>query len=114
VLEDRGKNMDVKKKARRRRRPLTLERVAPAFVLLARGAYAREVARSMTVSTTTILNWMDWGWKNQRKTDSYLQEHYPDLSEEELGHLWMRMRRRRGKRERRLDVKQVLTPEERT
>lgn len=101
-------------KVPRRRRPLTLERVAPAFVLLAQGSYAREVARSMEVSTTTVLNWMDWGWKNQRKTDLHLREHYPDLSEEDLAHLWKRMRRRRGKRQRRLDVTDVLTSETRT
>jgi len=106
--------VEVSMKVRRHRRPLTLERVAPAFVLLAQGAYAREVARSMAVSTTTILNWMDWGWKNQRKTEMYLREHYPDLSEEELDQLWMRMRRRRGKRQRRLDVTDVLTSEART
>ena len=106
--------MTVPEKVRRRRRPLTLERVGPALVLLAQGAYAREVAHTMSVSTTTILNWMDWGWKNQRKTDTYLREHYPDLSEEELAHLWMRMRRRRGKRQRRLDVTDVLTSETRT
>lgn len=95
----------------RRRRPLTLERVTPAFVLLAQGEYARQVARSMTVSTTTILNWMDWGWKNRRKTETYIREHYPDLGEEDLDHLWMRMRRRQGKRQRRLDVTNVLASE---
>ena len=106
--------MNVQEKVRRQRRPLTLERVAPAFVLLAQGSYAREVARSMEVSTTTILNWMDWGWKNQRKTDTYLREHYADLSEEELAILWTRMRRRRGKRQRRLDVTDVLSSQTRT
>ena len=114
MREDRGNNMKAPQKVRRQRRPLTLERVAPAFVLLAQGAYAREVAQTMSVSTTTILNWMDWGWKNQRKTDMHLREHYPNLSEEELAHLWTRMRRRRGKRQRRLDVTDVLTPEMRT
>ena len=103
--------MERLSKARRRRRPLTLERVAPAFVLLAQGVYAREVARSTQVSTTTILNWMDWGWKNQRKTEAYIREHYPELNDEDLAHLWMRMRRRKGKRQRRLDVTNVLASE---
>jgi len=113
-IDNRGVNMlDRLSKARRQRRPLTLERVTPAFVLLAQGVYAREVARSMQVSTTTILNWMDWGWKNQRKTEAYVREHYPELNDEDLAHLWMRMRRRQGKRQRRLDVTNVLTLEAR-
>ncbi len=89
-----------------------MERIAPALVLLAQGAYVTEVARSASVSTTTILNWMDWGWKHRAETETYLREHNPELSDEELAALWARIERRRAKRRRRLDLTDVLSGEE--
>jgi hypothetical protein len=97
-----------------RRQPLTIERIAPALILVAEGGYARKVARSMGVSTTTVLNWIDWAWEHRPKVEAYLHEHYPDLSEESLEQLWARMRRRQEKRRRRLDVRDVLSGEPRT
>ena len=65
----------------------------------------------MGVSTTTVLNWMDWGWKHPRKTEAYLRKYCQDLTDDELEHLWQRMRRREGKRQRRLHITDVLSPE---
>jgi hypothetical protein len=97
-----------------RRQPLTIERLAPALILVAEGGYARRVARSVGVSTTTILNWMDWAWEHRPKVEAYLHEHYPDVSEETLEQLWARMRRRQEKRRRRLNVRDVLSSGPRT
>jgi transposase len=86
-----------------RRQKLTAKRIAPALVVLARGAYAREAAEPAGVSIATVLNWMDWAWKHRDEVDAYLREHYPDLSQEQLAHLWTRIERRRVKRRRRRD-----------
>ena len=95
-----------------RRRPIHVELIAPALVLLAQGAYVTETARTVRVSNTTILNWMDWAWKHRRETESYLREHYPELSEEELAALWTRIERRQIKRRRRLELHDVLSKDE--
>jgi len=86
-----------------------LERIAPALVALARGAYTAEVAQSSGVSTVTVLNWMDWSWKHRAETEQYLRDHYADLTSEQLASLWARIERRRAKRQRRLDVTSILT-----
>ncbi len=86
-----------------KKRRLTAERTAPALALLARGAYAREAAEVAEVSVATVLNWMDWAWKNRSRVEPYLRQHYPDLGDEELAHLWKRVERRRSRRERRSD-----------
>ena len=88
---------------KREKRRLSAERTAPALALLARGAYAREAAELAGVSVATVLNWMDWAWKNRRRVDAYLREHHPDLLDEQLAHLWERIERRRIRRERRSD-----------
>jgi transposase len=85
------------------RRALTVERVAPALVPLAQGAYAREAAEPAGISIATVLNWMDWAWRHRDQVDAYLREHHPDLSAEELAHLWKRIELRRTKRQRRRD-----------
>jgi transposase len=85
------------------RRALTVERVAPALVVLAQGAYVREAAEPAGVSIATVLNWMDWAWKHRAEVDAYLQEQHPDLSQGQLAHLWKRIERRRVKRQRRRD-----------
>lgn len=95
--------MSATSKTMSQRRKLTVERVAPAMALLAQGAYAKEAAKPAGVSVATILNWMDWAWRKREAVDAYLREHYPDLSEEQLAHLWNRIERRRAKRKRRRD-----------
>jgi transposase len=86
-----------------RRQKLTAKRIAPALVVLARGAYAREAAEPAGVSIATVLNWMDWAWKHRDEVDAYLREHYPDLSQAQVIHLWKRIERRQAKRRRRRD-----------
>jgi transposase len=88
---------------KRQKRALTVERVAPALIPLAQGAYAREAAEPAGVSIATVLNWMDWAWRHRDQVEVYLREHYPDLSAEELAYLWKRIERRRAKRQRRRD-----------
>ncbi|MBC7233639.1 MAG: hypothetical protein H5T68_10425 [Chloroflexi bacterium] len=95
----------------RRRRPRTVESVAPALVLLAQGHYASQVAKAVGVSAATVLNWMDWAWKHRQELDVYLREHYPDLSEGQIASLWQRIARRRFKRQRRLDFQSLLSPD---
>jgi transposase len=90
-------------KTKPKKRRLTVERTAPALALLARGAYAREAAELAEVSVATVLNWMDWAWRNRSKVEAYLREHYPDLGDEELVQLWKRVERRRIRREKRTD-----------
>jgi hypothetical protein len=87
----------------RRNRRLTAERTAPALALLARGSYAREAAELAGVSVATVLNWMDWAWRNRNEVETYLREQYPELGDQELTHLWKRIERRRIRRERRSD-----------
>ena len=94
--------------AQPRARLQKLERIAPALVMLAGGAYAADVARSAGVSTVTILNWMDWSWKHRREMESFLHQHHPELNEADLAALWKRVERRREKRRRRMDVAEVL------
>lgn len=89
-----------------------MERIAASLVALARGAYTAEVARAAGVSTVTVLNWMDWSWKHRAETEEYLRQHFPDLRDEELQGLWNRIRRRRAKRQRRLDLTGVLSGRE--
>lgn len=96
----------AQKQPRRRR---SVESIAPALALLAQGQYANQVAKTMSTSTATILNWMDWAWKHRQELDRYLREHYPDLSEEQIAHLWERIMRRRVKRQRRLDFRKLLS-----
>ncbi len=95
--------------ASRRKTPLTVERVAPALVRLAQGEYAGAVAEEFGVSTTTVLNWMDFGWRNQNKIEDYLREHHPELDETDLQALWQRMQRRQAKRRRRTHPRDVLS-----
>ena len=89
-----------------------LERIAPALVALARGAYTAEAAQGSAVSTVTVLNWMDWSWKHRAEAEQYLRERYTDLTPEQLASLWTRIERRRAKRQRRLDVTGMLTRKE--
>ncbi|MEM4724910.1 MAG: hypothetical protein QXP01_07855 [Candidatus Hadarchaeum sp.] len=98
----------AQKQPRRRR---SVESIAPALVLLAQGQYASQVADALNTSTATILNWMDWAWKHRQELDRYLRERYPDLSEEQIAHLWGRIMRRRAKRQRRLDFRRLLSPD---
>ncbi len=95
--------MLTKSKAPRRKRRLTVERVAPALALLAKGSYAREAAELAGVSVATVLNWMDWAWKHRDQVNAYLRERYPDLQEDKLQYLWERIERRRARRRRRRD-----------
>ncbi|MGC8787855.1 MAG: hypothetical protein ACP5Q1_10560 [Anaerolineae bacterium] len=92
-----------------RKRRRSVELVAPALALLAQGQYAERVAQAVGVSTATVLNWMDWAWKHRQELDIYLRKHYPDLSEEEIAALWLRIERRRIKRQRRLDFRSLLS-----
>jgi len=85
-----------------------VERIAPALVALAGGAYTAEVAQASGVSTVTVLNWMDWSWKHRAETELYLREHYPELTQEQIESLWTRIQRRRAKRQRRLDLTGML------
>lgn len=98
----------VQNKPRRRHR--TVESIAPAMALLAQGQYTNQVAEAVGVSTVTVLNWMDWAWKHRQELDSYLREHYPNLSEGEIASLWLRIERRRMRRQRRLDFRRLLSP----
>jgi transposase len=86
-----------------RGRKLTVERVAPALALLARGAFAREAAEPSGVSIATVLNWMDWASKHHAEVEAHLREFYPHLSEQDLAFLWERIERRRLKRRHRRD-----------
>jgi transposase len=95
--------MPATSKTDTQRRALTVERVAPALVPLAQGAYAREAAEPAGVSIATVLNWMDWAWRHRDQVDAYLREHCPDLSDEQMAYLWKRIERRRTKRQRRRD-----------
>lgn len=99
----------VQDKPHRRRR--SVESVASALALLAQGQYASQVAKAVGTSTTTILNWMDWAWKHRQELDAYLREHYPDLNEEQIAHLWERIKRRRVKRQLRLDFQRLFSPD---
>ena len=93
------------------KRQRKVESIAPALALLAREAHAKHVADTVGVSAATILNWMDWAWKHRRQTETYLREHYPDLTQEQMDGLWTRIARRRAKRERRLDFDSLLSRE---
>ena len=95
--------MATTSKPKKKKRRLSAERIAPALARLAQGGYAREAAEVGEVSVATILNWMDWAWRNRAGVDAYLRQHYPDLTEEQLAHLWERIERRRVRRERRAD-----------
>ncbi|KPL22971.1 MAG: hypothetical protein AMJ93_05805 [Anaerolineae bacterium SM23_84] len=95
--------MSTESKATEGKRRLTIERVAPALVVLAQGSYAREAADLAGVSVATVLNWMDWAWKHRDEVDAYLRESHPDLREDRLKHLWERIERRRARRQRRRD-----------
>lgn len=66
----------------------------------------------MGVSTVTILNWMDWSWRHRAETQNYLTQHYPELNEADLATLWGRIERRRAKRQRRLNLTDVLSRSE--
>nr|MBC7245180.1 helix-turn-helix domain-containing protein [Chloroflexota bacterium] len=102
-------SLATKKEPRKRKR--SVASIAPALALLAQGQHATQVASTVGVSTTTILNWMDWAWKHRQELDAYLDKHYPDLTKEQVAGLWERIARRRIKRERRLDFESLLLPE---
>lgn len=88
-----------------------VESIAPALALLAQQVQAKQVADSMGISAATVLNWMDWAWRHRCQIESYLFEHYPDLTQEQWAGLWTRIARRRAKRERRLDFQTLLAKE---
>ncbi len=94
-----------------RKRQRNVESIAPALALLAQQAQAKQVAQITGVSAATILNWMDWAWNHREQVESYLFEHYPDLTQEQRNGLWTRIARRRAKRERRTDFGGLLTKE---
>jgi transposase len=102
-IAGRAKTMADTSKPKKKKRRLSAERIAPALARLAQGAYAREAAEVGGVSVATILNWMDWAWRNRPEVDGYLRQHHPDLTEQQLAHLWERIERRRVRRERRAD-----------
>jgi hypothetical protein len=85
--------------------------VAPALVLLAQRVQAKQVAQVVGVSPATILNWMDWAWRRHDEVESYLIEHYPDLTRAQRDDLWTRIARRLARRERRIDFESVLSLE---
>jgi hypothetical protein len=91
-----------------RKRQRSAEAIAPALALLAQQMEARRVAGTMGVSTATVLNWMDWAWKNRVQVEPYLHGRYPDLTQQQWDGLWLRIARRRARRERRLDLVSVL------
>jgi hypothetical protein len=99
----RSAQVPTTSKATKGKRRLTVERVAPALAVLARGSYAREAAELAGVSVATVLNWMDWAWKHRDEVDAYLRESHPDLGEDRIKHLWERIERRRARRQRRRD-----------
>lgn len=90
------------------KRQRNIESIAPALALLAQGTQAKRVAQLMDVSAATVLNWMDWAWKYRDRIEPYLSEHYPHLTPEQWDYLWMRIARRRDKRERRIDFAGLL------
>ena len=92
------------------RRPVTVERIAPALAVMVRGGYAREAAEVAQVSVATILNWIDWAWKHRDEVDAHLRGRYPDLSQEQLASLWERIQRRRVMRERRANFSDWRKP----
>ena len=94
-----------------RKRQRSVTSIAPALVLLAQQAQAKQVAQQIGVSAATILNWMDWAWKHRDQVESYLIEHYPDLTQAQRDGLWTRIARRRAKRERRADFRSLLSKE---
>ena len=85
-----------------------IERIAPYLVALAQGKFAIDVAADAGVSSITVLNWMDWSSKRPDQVEAYLREQFPDITDEDVANLWTRVRQRRTRRLRRLDLTDVL------
>ncbi len=94
-----------------RKRQRSVTSIAPALVLLAQQVQAKQAAQHVGVSAATILNWMDWAFRHHDQVESYLIEHYPDLTQAQRDVLWTRIARRRAKRERRVDFAGRLSKE---
>jgi hypothetical protein len=94
-----------------RKRQRSVTSIAPALVLLAQQVQAKQAAQHVGVSAATILNWMDWAFRHHDQVESYLIEHYPDLTQAQRDVLWTRIARRRAKRERRVDFEGLLSKE---
>jgi hypothetical protein len=91
------------------RQRITMARIQPALILLARGATINEVAEQVGISTTTVLAWMDWCSGRRGAIEELAGAGQLKLSPGERAQLWERIDRRQRKRRRRLGVREMLT-----